>query len=93
MKNFIKKVLGVDKLEAELAKRESELAEKAKVETKTTLTPKEIATEKKEPWVAVLDTHVNPDNIRNGFFELDWNEYFVLIKNSRISRCYRRRDR
>jgi len=78
MKNFIKKVLGVDKLEAELAKRESELAEKAKVETKTTLTPKEIATEKKEPWIAVLDTHVNPDNIRNGFFELDWNEYFVL---------------
>ena len=28
MKNFIKKMLGVDKLEAELAKRESELAEK-----------------------------------------------------------------
>ena len=71
-------MLGVDKLEAELAKRESELAEKTKVEAETKLTPKEIATEKKEPWVAVLDTHVNPDNIRNGFFELDWNEYFVL---------------
>jgi hypothetical protein len=41
-------------------------------------TAKEIATEKKEPWVAVMDTHVNKDNIRNGFFELDWNEYFVL---------------
>ena len=41
-------------------------------------TPKEIATENKEPWVAVLDTHVNKDDIRNGFFELDWNEYFVL---------------
>jgi hypothetical protein len=39
---------------------------------------KEIATAKKEPYVAVLDTHVNKDNIRNGFFELDWNEYFVL---------------
>jgi len=39
---------------------------------------KEEATAKKEPWVAVLDTHVNKDNIRNGFFELDWNEYFVL---------------
>jgi hypothetical protein len=51
--------------------------------TKTQVTPvpktaKEIATENKEPWVAVLDTHVNKDNIRNGFFELDWNEYFVL---------------
>ena len=41
-------------------------------------TAKAIATEKKEPWVAVMDTHVNKDNIRNGFFELDWNEYFVL---------------
>jgi hypothetical protein len=41
-------------------------------------TEKELATERKEPWVSVLNTHVNPDNIRNGFFELDWNEYFVL---------------
>lgn len=42
------------------------------------LSPKELATEKKEPWVCVLNTHVNKDNIRNGFFELDWNEYFVV---------------
>lgn len=41
-------------------------------------TAKEQATSKKEPWVAVLDTQVNPDNIRNGFFELDWNEYFII---------------
>jgi hypothetical protein len=41
-------------------------------------TEKELATERKEPWISVLNTHVNPDNIRNGFFELDWNEYFVL---------------
>lgn len=47
-------------------------------DSKKQKTAKEIATEKKEPWVAVLDTHVNKDNIRNGFFELDWNEYFVL---------------
>ena len=39
---------------------------------------KKAATKKKEPWVAVLDTQVNPDNIKNGFFELDWNEHFVL---------------
>ena len=44
----------------------------------TPLSPKDQATANKEPWVAVLDTHVNKDNIRNGFFELDWNEYFVL---------------
>jgi len=38
---------------------------------------KEEATKKKEPWVAVLDTKVNPENIRNGFFELDWNNEFI----------------
>ena len=41
-------------------------------------TAKAQATAKKEPYIAVLDTQVNPDNIRNGFFELDWNEYFIL---------------
>ena len=30
-----------------------------------------------KPWVAVLDTQVNPDNIKNGFFELDWNNEFI----------------
>ena len=25
----------------------------------------------------MLDTQVNPDNIRNGFFELDWNNEFI----------------
>ena len=38
---------------------------------------KEAATAKGEPWVAVLDTQVNKDNIRNGFFELDWNNEFI----------------
>ena len=38
---------------------------------------KEEATAKGEPWVAVLDTQLNPDNIKNGFFELDWNNQFI----------------
>ena len=38
---------------------------------------KEAATKAKQPWVAVLDTQVNPENIRNGFFELDWNNEFI----------------
>ena len=42
------------------------------------LSPKDAATAKKEPYIAVLNTHVNKENVRNGFFELDWNEYFVL---------------
>ena len=38
---------------------------------------KEQATAKGEPWVAVLDTKINQENIRNGFFELDWNNEFI----------------
>jgi hypothetical protein len=92
MNKFIKKIFGIDKIEEEtrravedaeratrIAKEAHEQAEQAKeAERLAKLGPKELATEKKEPWVAVLDTHVNKDNIRNGFFELDWNEYFVL---------------
>ncbi len=89
LNNLFKKLLGIDKLEenAKLAIEESlrvqqsakESIDAAKeAERLSKLTPKELATEKKEPYVAVLDTHVNKDNIRNGFFELDWNEYFVV---------------
>lgn len=64
-----KKLIGVDNPEPVPA---------AVVEEPVSKTEKELATEKKEPWVAVLNTHVNKDNIRNGFFELDWNEYFIV---------------
>lgn len=66
--------------EAEKARQDALLAvERAKEEEELAkLGPKERANRKKEPWVGVLNTHVNQDNIRNGFFELDWNELFVL---------------
>ena len=35
------------------------------------------ATKNKQPWIQVLTTHVDKTNPKNGFFELDWNEYFV----------------
>ena len=38
---------------------------------------KEEATKQKKAWVSVIDTQVNPDNIKNGFFELDWNNQFI----------------
>ncbi len=85
MNKFIKRLFGIDKIEAvkhaadEAALAALKAADEAKeLERQIKMGPKELATEKKEPWVAVLDTHVNKDNIRNGFFELDWNEYFVL---------------
>jgi hypothetical protein len=92
VKNFFKRLVGLDKIEKITADAEAKMmeaveatashqreAEKARQDAEQAkLTPKERATAKGEPWVAVLDTHVNKDNIRNGFFELDWNEQFVL---------------
>jgi len=45
-------------------------------------TEKELATERGEPYVAVLGIDVDPDNLHQGAFELDWNEIFVarLVK-------------
>lgn len=38
---------------------------------------KDIATEKGEPYVAILSVDLDPDDISNGAFELDWNDKFI----------------
>ncbi len=43
--------------------------------TKNTTVKKNSKSE--EPMVKVLQVNVNPENPRNGFFELDWNDEFV----------------
>jgi hypothetical protein len=92
MKEFLKKITGIKKIEEERAAaekdREEAIARAAEAKAKeeeakrqeelAKMTPKERATALEEPWVAVLDTKVNPENPRNGFFELDWNEYFIV---------------
>ena len=92
MNKFIKRLFGIDKIEAakEQSLAEAAVAEKlAKQRLQEVvdaeaaaelakMTPKERATAKGEPWVAVLDTKVNSENVRNGFFELDWNDLFIV---------------
>ena len=85
IKNLFKRMLGIDKLEANLkvlkeieAKAVASTAEAQIAEQTAKATPKERATLRGEPFVAVLDTHVNKENIRNGFFELDWNPEFIV---------------
>lgn len=82
MKNWFKKVTGLDKVEEEKAALEKErkrVKKQTPEEARREALEKEKSTATKagEPWVAVLDTQVNPDNIRNGFFELDWNNEFI----------------
>lgn len=97
VKNWLKKITGISAIEEaareaaqKRAEEEAELAklraEKLIVEEETELaklSPKDRATRKEEPYISVIDTKINPENIRNGFFELDWNEYFIkdLILN------------
>jgi hypothetical protein len=92
MKEILKRIFGIEGIErsiaekraiAQAAEEERQRAEKAAEEARAKeaeakMSPKERATFHKQPWIGVLDTHVNKDNIRNGFFELDWNEYFIV---------------
>jgi hypothetical protein len=93
MKQWFKKITGIEAKEQALAaeaKRIEEDAEakrkaieEAELEILKKRDPKAYATRKGEPWVSVLDVKLNKDNIRNGFFELDWNDLFIeeLIQN------------
>lgn len=38
---------------------------------------KDLANERGEPYVAVLSMDIDPDNVQNGAFELDWNDKFI----------------
>lgn len=40
-------------------------------------TEKELATERGEPYVAILSMDVDPEDLNQGAFELDWNEKFI----------------
>ena len=46
------------------------------------LSEKQQYTQRGEPWVQVLRIDVDPDNLHQGSFELDWNEIFIarLVK-------------
>ena len=64
-------------------KKEPKVETNETVRRNTLEKEKEEATKAGKPWVAVIDTQVNPKDIKNGFFELDWNKYFIqeLIQN------------
>jgi hypothetical protein len=87
MKQWLKRITGIEAKERELEEERARIAaaaeeervrlEEAELEMLKKRDPKEYATRKKEPWVSVLDVKVNKENVRNGFFEMDWNKYFI----------------
>jgi hypothetical protein len=52
--------------------------ETKKKKVEATLSPKELATQNNEPYINIIRVEVDPNDINNGSFELDWNDKFVL---------------
>ena len=67
----------VKKVKDIFVKKKETTTEESNPRLEALMKEKEQATAKGEPWVAVLDTKINEDNIKNGFFELDWNNEFI----------------
>jgi hypothetical protein len=79
----LRKHMGLfDKLKNIVKPEPAKAAESTPVKQKTSKknekSAKDIATEKGEPWVSVTQVELDPDNIGNGAFELDWNEKFIV---------------
>jgi hypothetical protein len=72
----VRDLTGITAKEEALAVEEARIAEE-EMKLLKKKDPKAYATRRKEPWVNVIDVKVNEENVRNGFFELDWNEYFI----------------
>jgi hypothetical protein len=53
------------------------------------LTPKELATKNGEPYINIISVELDPNNIGNGSFELDWNDKFII---NLIKAGYKMRD-
>jgi hypothetical protein len=69
----LKKLLGV-KTEGLRPEPPSEAPPKPKKK----LSPKEEATQNGEPYIAILKVDLDPNNLNNGSFELDWNDKFMV---------------
>ena len=79
LKNMFKK----EEVKPEPPKVEEPKVEKPKKERKprkpkVELTDKDKATQAGEPYIAITKVQVDPADINNGAFELDWNDKFVL---------------
>ena len=69
-----------------VAKKESKPKQ---AKSKTELSEKEKATAASEPYIAITKVEINPENINDGAFDLDFNDKFVL---NLIKAGYKQRD-
>lgn len=57
---------------------EPKLKKPRKKKEEPILSPKELATQNNEPYISILKVDIDPNDINNGAFELDWNDKFVI---------------
>ena len=88
--------MSIDKLKNLFAKKPEVTAEpkpatkqEPKPKKVAELSAKEKATQAGEPYVAILNVDVDPNNINNGSFELDWNDRFLL---NLVKAGYKKKD-
>ena len=68
MFDFLKKKL-------EPPQKKKPIADAAKKQAKSA---KDVATDKGEPYINILSMDIDPNNMSNGAFELDWNDKFIF---------------
>jgi hypothetical protein len=72
------------KIFKQLFQRKQKATAKVSPETKAPAkkSAKDLATEAGEPYVAIVGMDIDPENLHQGSFELDWNTIFVtrLVK-------------
>lgn len=73
----------LDKIKKLFAKKpktkiEPEVKKVKEPKIKKELSEKEKATLNNEPYVAITKIVLNPDNVNDGYFELDWNDKFII---------------
>lgn len=54
-----------------------EVVPEVKKPVKPKKSAKDLATERGEPYVAIISVELDPENIGAGAFELDWNDKFI----------------
>ena len=77
------------KQEVEPVVKKKETKPKQQKPSPPELSAKQKATVAGEPYIAIIKVELNPDNINDGAFELDWNDKFVL---NLIKAGYKQRD-
>ena len=76
-------------VKAEPKEKKPRKPKEPKVKTEPTLTEKEKATQAGEPYIAITKVDIDPNDMHNGAFELDWNDKFII---NLIKSGYKQKD-